>query len=121
MQPQTIDSRVERLEMRVTALEKLPADHESDDCERNLSSLECQPEQSANSRVPTDFKTLDDNFGDDPIGQSLERIDPILQHYDEGLSRLGDQAFFRKSLEDLFIEHPFGESRPPFALGQKQP
>ncbi len=68
-----------------------------------------------------DFKTLDDNFGDDPIGQALERIDPILQHYDEGLNRLGDQVFFRKSLEQLFSEHPFGESRPPFTLGQKQP
>ncbi len=66
-----------------------------------------------------DFKTLDDNFGDDPIGQSLERIDPILQHYDAGLNRLGDQPFFRKSLEELFAEHPFEESRPPFSLGQK--
>jgi membrane protein len=65
-----------------------------------------------------DFKTLDDNFGEDPMGQSLERIDPILQHYDEGLHRLGDQVFFRKSLEQLFVEHPFGESRPPLPLDQ---
>jgi len=52
------------------------------------------------------------------MGQSLERIDPILQHYDEGLHRLGDQVFFRKSLEQLFVEHPFGESRPPLTLDQ---
>jgi membrane protein len=67
-----------------------------------------------------DFKTLDDNFGEDPMGQSLERIDPILQHYDEGLHRLGDQVFFRKSLEQLFVEHPFGESRPPLPLDQER-
>ena len=66
-----------------------------------------------------DFKTLDDNFGEDPMGQSLERIDPILQHSDEGLHRLGDQVFFRKSLEQLFVEHPFGESRPPLTLDQQ--
>jgi len=68
-----------------------------------------------------DFKTLDDNYGDDPIGQSLERIDPILHHYDEGLDQLGQQALFKKSLEELFNEYPFDESRPPFMLGEKQP
>lgn len=67
-----------------------------------------------------DFKTLDDNFGDDPIGQSLERIDPILHHYDDALNRIGEQPFFQKSLEALFTEHPFDESRPPFTLGQKR-
>ena len=67
-----------------------------------------------------DFKTLDDNFGDDPIGQGLERIDPILRHYDATLSHLGEEPFFKKSLEELFIEHPFDESRPPFALGHKR-
>lgn len=67
-----------------------------------------------------DFKTLDDNFGDDPVGQSLERIDPILHHYDNALGRIGDQPFFQKSLEELFAEHPFEESRPPFALGEKR-
>lgn len=67
-----------------------------------------------------DFKTLDDNLGDDPVGQSLERIDPIIHHYDEALGQLGEQPFFKKSLEELFAEHPFDESRPPFTLGQKR-
>ena len=67
-----------------------------------------------------DFKTLDDNFGDDPIGQSLERIDPILHHYDDALNRIGEQPFFQKSLEALFTEHPFDESRPPVTRGPKR-
>lgn len=66
-----------------------------------------------------EFKTLDDNFGDDPVGQSLERIDPILHHYDEQLNLLAERDFFQKSLEQLFAEHPFDESRPPFSLGDR--
>ena len=67
-----------------------------------------------------DFKTLDDNFGDDPVGQSLEHIDPILHHYDEALGRLGEQELFKKSLEELFDQYPFEDSRPPFMLGQRR-
>ncbi len=68
-----------------------------------------------------EFKTLDDNLGDDPVGQSLDRIDPILRDYDAGLAKLGEQAFFQKSLEQLIAEHPFDMSRPPFAFGERRP
>lgn len=68
-----------------------------------------------------EFKVLDDNLGHDPVGQSLEHIDPILSEYEQAMSRLGDQAFFKKSLEELFAEHPFDESRPPFAMGERRP
>lgn len=67
-----------------------------------------------------EFKTLDDNFGDDPIGQSLERIDPILHHYDDQLNQLAKQDFFQKSLEQLFAEHPFEDSSPPFSMGTRR-
>jgi membrane protein len=60
-----------------------------------------------------EFKNLDDNFGDDPVGQALERIDPILHHYNEALEQIGRHALFQKSLEELFAEHPFDEARPP--------
>ena len=60
-----------------------------------------------------EFKNLDDNFGDDPVGQALERIDPILHHYNEALEQIGRHALFQMSLEELFAEHPFDESRPP--------
>lgn len=66
-----------------------------------------------------DFKTLDDNLGDDPVGQSLENIDPILHHYDAALDRIREQEFFQKNLEQLFVDYPFDESRPPFSLGAK--
>jgi len=62
---------------------------------------------------------LDDHLGDDPIGQALERIDPILSHYDAALDSISQQKFFQKNLEQLFTDHPFDESRPPFALGAR--
>ena len=56
-----------------------------------------------------DFKNLDDNLGDDPVGQALEHIDPILLHYNAALDQITQQTFFTKSLEELLVEHPFRE------------
>jgi membrane protein len=67
-----------------------------------------------------EFKTRDANLGDDPVGQTLEHIDPILPNYDAALGRLAEQEFFKKNLEQLFVEHAFDESRPPFALGESR-
>ena len=77
-----------------------------------------QPTRPLNHITLQDFKRLEDHIGDDPVGPALERIDPILQHYNAGLERLGEQAFFKKTLEQLFAEHEFDESRPPFAMGE---
>lgn len=79
-----------------------------------------QPARPLNRINLYEFKTLDDNFGDDPIGQSLERIDPILHHYDDQLNQLAKQDFFQKSLEQLFAEHPFEDSSPPFSMGTRR-
>jgi membrane protein len=80
-----------------------------------------QPARPLSRITLYDFKTLDDTLGDDPVGQSLDRIDPILHDYDTALGQLGEQTFFRKSLEELINEHPFDVSRPPFALGERTP
>ena len=66
-----------------------------------------------------EFKTLDENLGHDPVGQTFERIDPILGRYEAALAKLGEQEFFKKNLEELFADHPFDESCPPFALGER--
>lgn len=73
-----------------------------------------QPARPLNRINLFEFKTLDDNLGDDPIGHALERIDPLMKRYTEAIERLGEQEFFKKSLEELFDDHPFEESRPPF-------
>lgn len=73
-----------------------------------------QPARPLNRITLYDFKLLDENLGENPIGTSLERIDPLLAHYDAALSRLGEQGFFQKTVEQLLAEHPFDESRPAF-------
>jgi len=72
-----------------------------------------QPSRPLNRISLLEFKLLDDNFGDDPVGQALDRIDPILHHYNDALDALSTQPFFKKSLEELFKEYPFEESHPP--------
>jgi membrane protein len=75
-----------------------------------------QPARPLNRITLFDFKTLDDNLGETPIGTSLERIDPLVGHYDAALNQLGEQEFFKKTIEELFAQFPFEESRPPFAM-----
>jgi membrane protein len=79
-----------------------------------------QPARPLNRMTLFDFKTLDDNLGENPIGTSLERIDPLLGYYDAGLKRLGEQEFFQKTVEQLLAEYPFDESRPPFTIGEEK-
>jgi membrane protein len=74
-----------------------------------------QPSRPLNRISLLEFKQLDDNLGDDPMSNTLEQIDPILQHYDEALGRVTEQKFFQKNLEELLADYPFDESRPPFA------
>lgn len=102
--------RLEQLKL-VTPLRAGSADDEGDEC--------YQPARPLNRTTLFDFKTLDDNFGENPLGASLERIDPLVARYDTALAELGTTEFFQKTLDQLFAEHPFDESRPPFALGEQ--
>jgi membrane protein len=73
-----------------------------------------QPARPLNRITLHDFKQLDDNFGDDPIGDTLDRLDPVLRYYNSALDRLGEQPFLQKSVEELLAEHPLDESDPLF-------
>jgi membrane protein len=66
-----------------------------------------QPARPLSRITLFEFKERDENLGDDPIGNSLERIDPILHDYKVNLARLGEQEFFKKNLEQLFADYPF--------------
>ncbi|MDP3070760.1 MAG: YihY/virulence factor BrkB family protein [Opitutaceae bacterium] len=78
-----------------------------------------QPSKPLDKVTLFDFKTLDDNLGEDPMGGSLSQLDPIVGRYEQALRELGEQEFFQKSVADLLREHAFEESRPPFAIGVK--
>jgi len=80
-----------------------------------------QPARPLNRITLGDFKHRFENHGEDPVGESLARLDPILARYHNSLKELEQQAFFARTLDQLFAEHPFDESRPPFAFGDGLP
>jgi membrane protein len=102
--------RLEKLKL-VTPVVLDPTDTENDAC--------YQPARPLNRTTLFDFKTLDDNFGENSLGSTLEHIEPLIARYDAALSQVGTSEFFQKSLDQLFAEHPFDESRPPFAMGER--
>lgn len=104
--------RLEQLRL-VAPLQPTADETESDAC--------FQPARPLNRMTLFDFKCLDENFGENPLGASLEQIDPLVGRYDTALQQLGDNEFFQKTVEQLLAEHPFDESRPPFALGERTP
>lgn len=60
------------------------------------------------------FKSLDDNYGDDPTGEYLCRIDPIMRRYDGELEKSLGAEFFCTPLDRLLQEFPLDESHPHF-------
>jgi membrane protein len=85
------------------------------------SDYHYQPARPLGSMTLGEFKELFDNQGDDPAGDTIDRLDPLVARYHATIRALGDQALFSKPLEALFAEHAFNDSAPPFALGQTQP
>ena len=58
-----------------------------------------------------EFKALDDNYGDDPVGCTLAGTDPLLGRYDDELAATTRAGFFVTPLDQLLADHPF----PPAA------
>jgi membrane protein len=74
-----------------------------------------QPARPLNRLTLSQFKHLFENFGEDPAGDTLGRIDPIIAHYKAGLEQVTSQDFFTKSFDQLFTEFPFEPIRTPGA------
>lgn len=65
-----------------------------------------QPAKPVSRISLQEFKHLDDNFGDDPTGEYLCRLDPIMRRYDGELDKSLEGEFFTKSFEQLFVDFP---------------
>jgi membrane protein len=63
-----------------------------------------QPARALSRITLFEFKSAADNFGADPAGDALERIDPIVREFGVAAERIGDEAFFRKTVEELLSE-----------------
>lgn len=80
-----------------------------------------QPAKPLDKITLLDFKTLDDNLGEDPMGGSLGQIDPVVGHYETALRRIGEQDFFQKTVADILRDHPFDQPRPAGGAAGKSP
>jgi len=66
--------------------------------------LRYQPAMPLDRITMLDFKLAAESRGADPSGDALDRIDPVVRDFGEAIGRLGEQAFFRKSVEELLSE-----------------
>jgi membrane protein len=75
-----------------------------------------QPARPLNRITLSQFRTLFENYGENPAGDGLARLDPILARYQQAIDTAFRQEFFTKPLDQLFAEHPFDATRPPIIL-----
>ncbi|ATC63206.1 hypothetical protein CMV30_04140 [Nibricoccus aquaticus] len=89
--------------------------------EASANDFAYQPARPLSSITLGEFKEHFDSHGDDPAGDAIDGLDPLVEHYHASIRALADQTLFSKPLDTLFTEHAFDESRPPFTLGQPAP
>ncbi len=85
--------------------------------ETNASDYLYQPARPLNRITLGDFKHRFENHGDDPVGETLAQLDPVLARFDESRRDHVQQSFLTLTLDQLFQELPFDESKPPFKFG----
>jgi len=101
-------NRLSRMEL-VTPIPPQPGEASAD--------YRYQPARPLNRITLSDFKTLDDEYGEDPAGPVLSNIDPIVARYNDETGALTHSEFFQKNIEALLQDFPIDASRPPFAFG----
>jgi len=65
-----------------------------------------QPAKPLGRMTLLQLKTAADSLGADPAADALDRMDPVVREFSEALGRLGEQAFFRKTVEELIEQAP---------------
>jgi len=65
-----------------------------------------QPARPLSRITLLQLKTAADNAGADPAGDALIAMDPVVREFSDAIGRLGEQAFFRKSVEELIAQAP---------------
>jgi membrane protein len=68
------------------------------------ADLRFQPAKPLGQITMLDFKLAAESRGADPSGDALDRIDPVVREFGDAIGRLGEQAFFRKSVDELLAE-----------------
>jgi membrane protein len=73
-----------------------------------------QPARPLGRITLAEFKQLFAKHGDDPAGDTLDALDPLVRRYQEKLRALaaGDAELLQKPLDQLLIETPYGDAIP---------
>lgn len=83
------------------------------------NDLRYQPARPLNRITLQEFKHHFETQGEEPLDESIDALDPIVQQYQARLRQGMQDDFFQRSLEQLFAEHAFDESQPPFTFGAR--
>jgi membrane protein len=77
-----------------------------------------QPALPLNRLTLAEFKHRFENHGEDPAGDTIDGLDPVIKHYHDAIRALDRQDTFQATLDQLFEANPFADTNPPFAFGQ---
>lgn len=80
-----------------------------------------QPARPLNRITLANFKDCIENFGEEATSEDITGLDPVLQRYSAAVKEERQAEFFNKPLDQLFAEHSFEVSRPPFSFGLRRP
>jgi membrane protein len=72
-----------------------------------------QPARPLSHITLQQFKQLDDNYGDDPTGDALSQIEPLLARYDGELDKATNSGFFLMPLDGLLSADSSAAAKQP--------
>ncbi len=75
-----------------------------------------QPARPLNMITLAEFKQQFEHYGDEPTGELLDNVDPVLKYYHEQLVTALPQALGTKTLDELLDELPVSPTRAPFPV-----
>ncbi len=72
-----------------------------------------QPSRPLNRITLGEFRKLFSEHGDDPVGETIERIDPLIPLYRDRASEMREGDLLKKPLDQLLADVPIDGSAPP--------
>lgn len=86
-----------------------------------VSDFVYQPARPLSRITLQQFNQRFEHHGENLASEGFDSLDPIITRYREASEKNNSTGFFQKSLEELFEEHSFEGSRPPYAFIGEHP
>lgn len=82
--------------------------------DRDPTDYRYQPARPLEKITLADFKRQFERYGEEPSGELLDNVDPVLAHYHEKLAAILPQSLGQQTLDALLEALPPSETRAPF-------